>query len=182
MEISRNTRRQASIVCCASTGWQRWPALCEIPCCSSRSIRRLTTRRSKARHIPRTAHQTVRRALPDGVGHVVQPAAGSSYQAGEHYSLNTAGGRPCNRGRPRHPAPVPSRTTTTSTGGSTASRCPETSRSTFTDRTAAPSSVTYTVFEGGQSHRAGELTTADPFRVTSTRSRARRAAWGKPAS
>ena len=78
MEISRNTRRQASIVCCALTGWQRWPALCEIPCCSSRSMRRLTTRRSKARHIPRTAHQTVRRALPDGLGHVVQPAAGSS--------------------------------------------------------------------------------------------------------
>ena len=44
----RNTRRQASIVCCALTGWQRWPALCEIPCCSSRSMRRLTTRRSKA--------------------------------------------------------------------------------------------------------------------------------------
>jgi alpha-ketoglutarate-dependent sulfate ester dioxygenase len=38
------------------------------------------------------------------------------------------------------------------------------------------------VFGCGQSHRAGELTTADPFRVTSSRSRARRAALGTPAS
>jgi len=102
----RNTRRQASIVCCALTGWQRWPALCEIPCCSSRSMRRLTTRRSKA--TPYSSNGSSNSS--SGSTRRTRPRCSTCcrlecHQAGEHYSLNTAGGRPRNLEQPRNPVP-----------------------------------------------------------------------------